>query len=106
MTTTVKALEAALLTKAPDLHANLAAQGQLRQWLREKAEEIDLEATAASVSQRNVQRWDNRAPGESGAETLQRVAGSLRMATNLQTEQLIADAVEALSRRTSGSSPD
>lgn len=91
---------AALKEKAPALHAGLAATGKLREFVKERADEMTEEIVTLTAE------IAHRQPEYKNAKTLIERAGVLKMAESLAKERVFAEMLEFPQDETSLPSQD
>ncbi len=77
---------AAIKDKAPELHKQLAAKGELTQYVKDLAEQINSEIVSMTQSQRMRGKWDNLGPVE--------CARRMKTAESLNQETVLAEMLE------------
>ena len=88
----------ALKDKAPDLHKQLQASGDLKAFLKERAEQI---ADSSMTLTQEIAKKHCR----DKAKTLEEKAGILKMAESMANEKVLAEMLEFPQDETSPSSP-
>jgi hypothetical protein len=95
---TVNLVKQAIKDKAPALHRQLSARGELNQYATNLAEEISSQVVTLTQAQRVRQGWDKLGPMQ--------CAANMRMASSLNRELVLAQMLEFPSDKTPPSSPD
>ena len=94
----IQTVEMALKEKAPQLHAQLKAKGELSKYLQDLAEQIKSQTVSLVQADRKRNHWDNLGPME--------LAAKLKMSDALNQERVMADLLEFPQEGTSPQSPD
>jgi hypothetical protein len=95
---TVNLVKQAIKDKAPALHRQLSARGELNQYATDLAEEISSQVVTLTMAQRVKGGWDKLGPLECAAK--------MRIASSLNRELVLAEMLELPSDETTPSSPD
>lgn len=98
MTPIQQAVETALKERAPAMHADLMARGEVRRYVADLANQISSEALSTTMQQRSAQKWDDLGPVES--------AKRMKMAQALNLEDALASNLEFPSDETSSRKAD
>lgn len=93
-----KTVDLALKDQAPELHAELAKAGSLRQYVDDLSSQISSASVTATQEQRLREKWDNLGSVECAAK--------MRAAQSLHLEAALADLLQFPQDGTSASRPD
>lgn len=91
-------IKAAMRDKAPQLHAQLTAKGKLTEHVKELADQVAEQTVTLTQADRVREKWDKLGPME--------CAKKLRMASALNHETALANALEFPLDETSPPRPD
>lgn len=98
MSMLIETVKQALKEKAPQLHEQLRASGQLGRFAEDRASEISSAVVQMTQEQRLKGKWDNLGPMECAAK--------MKAAAALNRETAIAEALEFPPDQTSSQSQD
>ena len=94
----VQTVEAAIKEKAPALHKQLAAKGELREYVRDLSDQISSVTVDLTQAQRQREQWDKLGPMECAAK--------MQMAAGLNREIAMEQVLQFPQDETSPQSPD